>query len=54
MTNTTIGPQIDRLAAVNELLLKESKEECLDYKYDRMIQEMQNTSWDSSVANGGE
>lgn len=52
MINTTIGAQIDRLAAVNKLLLDQSKEKCLDYKYDKMVQEMRNTSWDSDVANG--
>lgn len=54
MTNTTIGPQVERLAAVNELLLKQQKEECLDYKYDKTIKEMKETSWDSDVANGSE
>lgn len=53
MVNDTLGPQIDRLAAVNELLLNQSKEKCLDYKYDKMVQQMQNTSWDSDVAEGG-
>lgn len=53
MVNTTIGPQIDRLAAVNELLLNDSKQTCLDYKYDKMVKLMQNTSWDSDEANGG-
>lgn len=53
MVNDTLGPQIDRLAAVNELLLNQSKEKCLDYKYDKMVKEMQNTSWDSDVAEGG-
>lgn len=52
MINTTIGAQIDRLAAVNKLLLDQSKENCLDYKYDKMIKSMQNTSWESDVANG--
>lgn len=52
MVNKTIGTPVDRLAAVNQLLLKESKEECLDYKYDKMANEMKNISWDSSVAEG--
>lgn len=54
MTNTSIGPQIDRLAAVNDLLLKQEGEKCLDYKYDKMIREMQNTSWTSDMASGSE
>lgn len=53
MVNTSIGAQIDRLAAVNALLLQQSNETCLDYKYDKMIKLMQNTSWDSDEANGG-
>lgn len=54
MVNTKIGAQIDRLAAVNELLLDQSNQTCLDYKYDKMIQLMRNTSWDSSQADGCE
>lgn len=52
MENTKIGAQIDRLAAVNKLLLDQANEKCLDYKYDKMIQIMRNTSWDSSQADG--
>lgn len=53
MINTTIGAQIDRLAAVNDLLLNESHQTCLDYKYDKMVKLMQNTSWDSELGNEG-
>lgn len=52
MTNTSIGPQIDRLAAVNSLLLTDKKK-CFDYKYEKLISEMKNTSWDSEEAEGG-
>lgn len=52
MMNETIGPQVARLGAVNTLMLEQSKDKCLDYKYDKMIQEMRNTSWDSKVAEG--
>lgn len=52
MVNTTIGPQIDRLAAVNDLLLKQEKQTCLDYKYDKMVKEMSDVSWTSDMANG--
>lgn len=52
MVNQTIGPQIDRLAAVNKLLLDQGNQSCLDYKYDKMIESMQNTSWDSEQAEG--
>lgn len=52
MLNTTIGAPVDRLAAVNSLLLDESKQKCLDYKYQNMVKSMQNTSWDSEEASG--
>lgn len=52
MNNQTIGAQIDRLAAVNDLLLKQDNQTCLDYKYDKMVAEMRNTSWDSEMASG--
>ncbi|TDG53132.1 hypothetical protein AWZ03_000675 [Drosophila navojoa] len=52
MLNTTMGPPVTRLGAVNDLLLKQSKTNCLDYKYDKMIAEMKNVSWDSEVAKG--
>lgn len=53
MTNQTIGPPFTRLAAVNSLLLKENKQKCFDYKYDKMVSDMKNTSWDSEQASGG-
>ena len=53
MVNTSIGAQIDRLAEVNAMLLKQDKQTCLDYKYEKMVKLMQNTSWDSDEANGG-
>ncbi|KAJ8951294.1 hypothetical protein NQ318_008198 [Aromia moschata] len=53
MTNQTIGPQVRRLAAVNDLLLNAYDQECLDYKYNTMIDAMRNVSWDSEVSEGG-
>jgi hypothetical protein len=52
MCNQTVGPPVTRLAKVNAMLLEESGEKCLDYKYDKTIQDMKNTSWDSKVADG--
>lgn len=52
MVNTTIGTPVDRLAAVNALLLKQEDAKCLDYKYDAMINDMTNTSWKSDMASG--
>lgn len=52
MCNQTLGAQVTRLAAVNSLLLKENEQKCLDFKYDKMIDQMKNVSWGSDVANG--
>lgn len=52
MVNTTIGPPVTRLGVVNDMLLSESKEKCLDYKYDTMIAELKETSWDAKACNG--
>ena len=52
MLNTTIGPPVTRLAAVATMILKENDEKCLDYKYDKMIEEMKNVSWSADVATG--
>lgn len=53
MINTTIGPPVNRLAEVNKLMMAEQKDKCLDYKYDHMVTEMKNISWDAEVATGG-
>ncbi|KAF2879874.1 hypothetical protein ILUMI_26304 [Ignelater luminosus] len=53
MTNQKLGPPVDRLAAVNSLLLSVYDQKCLDYKYDKMIDNMRNGSWDSEIAEGG-
>lgn len=52
MVNTTIGPPFERLGIVNGMLLEDSKEKCLDYKYDNMLAEMRNISLFAEVANG--
>lgn len=52
MVNTSIGASVSRLAAVNDLLLNISNAKCLDYKYDKMIKEMKNSSLNSSVSTG--
>jgi len=53
MINTTIGPPVSRLAVVNQMLLDTANEKCLDYKYDKMIDEMKNTSWNAESSEGG-
>lgn len=53
MTNTSLGPQIHRLAAVTQLLLAAEKLNCMDYKYDESIRNISKISWDSEEAEGG-
>lgn len=53
MLNKSQGSEIMRLAAVNSLILKKTNETCLDFKYDKMIQKLRSTSWDSEMAEGG-
>lgn len=53
MTNQTLGTPVNRLAKINDLILKISNETCLDYNYDNMINELKNVSWDSEQAEGG-
>jgi len=53
MTDSSLGSYLERYALVNSLLLDTSKEECLDYKYDKFINELRLTDWNSSAAEGG-
>lgn len=53
MTNQSVGPPIERLARVNQLLLDAYESKCLDYRYDKMIESLQNTSWNAEAAEGG-
>lgn len=53
MVNTSIGTPVDRLAAVNALLLTQGEGTCLDYTYKKMIGDMNNISWTSDGALGG-
>ncbi|XP_017470592.1 PREDICTED: putative serine protease K12H4.7 [Rhagoletis zephyria] len=52
MVNTTIGPPVTRLGVVNDMLLQDAKEKCLDYKYDKMIAELKETAWGAKACNG--
>lgn len=52
MCNQTIGPPVTRLGQVHRMILADSNQKCFDYKYEKMIKEMKNTSWDSEVADG--
>ncbi|KAF2892635.1 hypothetical protein ILUMI_13538 [Ignelater luminosus] len=42
MKNKTVGSTLDRLAAVNNMVLFESDENCLEYKYNKMIKSLRN------------
>ncbi|VEN40301.1 unnamed protein product [Callosobruchus maculatus] len=53
MVNDKLGPEVNRLAAVNDLMMKRNNQTCLDYKYDKMISDMRNVSWGSEVSEGG-
>ncbi|XP_046667606.1 putative serine protease K12H4.7 isoform X2 [Homalodisca vitripennis] len=48
MVNETIGTPHIRYAAVNSLLMAHNNETCLDYKYDKMIKQLQNTTWEAA------
>ncbi|XP_014233688.1 putative serine protease K12H4.7 [Trichogramma pretiosum] len=47
------GVPVNRFAEVSNMLLKKNKEECLDYKYSKMIDEMRNVTWPGNEAPGG-
>lgn len=53
MNDETRGSPIHRLVALNSVYLTEKKEHCVDFKYKKMIKELQQTGWQSSVAGGG-
>lgn len=53
MVNTSIGAPVSRLAEVNKMMLHVANETCLDFKYDKMINEMKNVSWDAESSEGG-
>lgn len=47
------GVPVHRLALVNDMLLSASNQTCLDYTYEKTVQQLSNTSWDSVMAEGG-
>ncbi|XP_036215070.2 putative serine protease F56F10.1 isoform X2 [Bactrocera oleae] len=52
MVNETIGAPFERLGIVNDMVLKDLKENCIDYKYNNMLTKMRNISLFAEVANG--
>lgn len=53
MMNREKGVPVHRLALVNDMLLNATNQTCLDYTYKKMIYDMRNTTWESSMAEGG-
>uniref|UniRef100_A0A2C9K4W9 Serine protease K12H4.7 n=1 Tax=Biomphalaria glabrata TaxID=6526 RepID=A0A2C9K4W9_BIOGL len=53
MTDQTSSDPVQRYAKVNNLLLDVYKQPCQDYKYDKMIDTLRQTSWTSSASEGG-
>nr|KAF7435023.1 hypothetical protein H0235_003214 [Vespula pensylvanica] len=53
LLNEKIGIPIDRLAYISNMILNASKEKCLDFRYDKMIHELRDVTWDSEGAEGG-
>ena len=47
------GSPVEKLAEVNNFLLEATNEGCLDYSYDKMIEEMSEINWDSEAGVGG-
>ena len=50
--DTSLSP-IERYAKINQMLLNTYKQKCLDFKYDSMIKDLKDTSWNASAAEGG-
>jgi hypothetical protein len=53
MTDASIANAVDRYAAVNKVILTTYQQECLDFKYDKMIDTLKQTDWNSSASEGG-
>ena len=51
MTDDGIGAAIDRLAAVNDIMLEMNGIECLDHTYQTFLDDVQTTEW---VGEGGD
>ena len=53
MTNKSLGQEIYRYAAVNNLILHTYEQKCLDFSYANMINYLKKTAWNSSAGKGG-
>merc|ERR1711892_1488714 len=45
MTDESLGEPMDRLAAVNDIMLNLGQEECLDHTYESFLGQLTETSW---------
>ncbi|XP_059614085.1 putative serine protease F56F10.1 [Phlebotomus argentipes] len=53
MNDQSKGPPVNRLAMLNKIILEDESSPCLDFKYDKMISDLQATSWlAAEVVNG--
>ena len=50
MTDDGIGEAIDRLAAVNDLMLEMNAMECLDHTYQTFLDDISETQWGDDVS----
>ena len=53
MTDASRGLPIQRYADVNTLILKTQSKTCLDFYYVKLLQEMNQTGWNTTVAKRG-
>ncbi|XP_055680244.1 thymus-specific serine protease-like [Lutzomyia longipalpis] len=53
MNDEAKGAPLNRLAALNKIFLEDDGQSCLDYKYDKMIKELKETSWEAQTARDG-
>ena len=53
MSDTSRGSEVERYAAVNELIMNVYEQKCLDFKYENMISQLSQTTWNTSASEGG-
>jgi hypothetical protein len=53
MTSTEIGDPLSRYASLNSLILETYGQKCLDASYQKSIDVLKQTSWNSSASVGG-
>ena len=53
MSDVLRGTNVERYAAVNDLILNTYEQKCQDFKYAKMINELSSNNWNSSASEGG-